>query len=220
VRVAAPLPSPLPNKFSLLEAAVVRSIVLITIVLRLGDSDIVVLSSSPSRRRKTTRWREWLAEVIAAEVFAVDVLAAGWWWKLITGLVELAERSAVKGIKRGLTSHEAWPTWRCVTVVFTLSLPLHDRRRSSVKVRRAHSPAFHLRAETRLVIMIASVTTEIFLVRSAARVSSIKAFVGVITRSPTPSHVWSVIFIAVAVALTFVVKTTTIPTVGHDADWL
>jgi hypothetical protein len=68
--------------------------------------------------------------------------------------------------------------------------------------------------------MIASVTTEIFLIRSAASVSSIKAFVGVITRSTTSSHIWSVIFIAVAVALTFVVKTTTIPTVGHDADWL
>jgi hypothetical protein len=89
----------LSNKLSLLEAAVVRSIVLIPIVLGLRHSDIVVLSSSTSWRRKTTRWREWLAEVIAAEVFTVDVLAAGWWWKLITGFVELTERSAVKGIE-------------------------------------------------------------------------------------------------------------------------
>jgi hypothetical protein len=90
----------LSDELSLMEAVLIGTVVLISVVVGFGNLDIVVLSSSTTGWWKTAgRWK-WLAEIIATEVLTVDILPTSRWWKLLTGFVKLAKRSAVEGIER------------------------------------------------------------------------------------------------------------------------
>ena len=227
MRVPASFASSLSDQFSLLETVAVRSVVLITIVIGLSNLDIVVFGRTTSRGRQASSRREWLAEflstvvisaeIVSAEVIAVDVFATGWRWKLIAGLVQLAEWSTIKGVERRLSSGESWAARRGVTVVLTLSLPFHDGW-TAVEVRRARTATltFHLRRRRRVarfVIMVATFANIVIAtIMASTSVSAVVSFVGMVSGTTT-SHIGSIIFVTVSLAL--IIEAAAVPAVGH-----
>jgi hypothetical protein len=176
-------------------------------MLRVGNVDIIVVLSLavPPGRRQGARLGQRDGSVCGSTVvFAVDVLAAGGGWVLLSfTLVELAERSTVVCVKRWLAAQEGGAARRGVAVLafaLTLALLLHDWWWAAVVVTfgRRWLPA---RGRVKFVVMVASL------------IPARREIVVVVGAVSSAAHIRASVIFGVAVAAVVLV---TIPLV-HEA---
>jgi hypothetical protein len=176
--------------------------IIITVVVWLGDLDILVVPILvPPRRGQGLGLGLGDGDVgvagravLIAVLFAVDVLAAGG-RRVLLPVVELAEGTAVKGVEGGLAAEEGRSSRRTRPgVVLPLALPLHHGWATALILGGKLAAGI-----ARLIVIMATVTNILVIVSPGPGWwPAVETVLGGVTASTT-SHVVLVVIVAGAV---------------------